>query len=56
MEENQEKVVKAPKKGIRLWIFIVSIIVTMLLSIGLTIGIVWTQLPKFISNQNQTHQ
>ena len=56
MEENQEKVVKDPKKGIRLWIFIVSIIVTMLLSIGLTIGIVWTQLPKFISNQNQTHQ
>ena len=56
MEENQEKVVKTPKKGIRLWIFIVSIIVTMLLSIGLTIGIVWTQLPKFISNQDQTHQ
>ena len=56
MEENQEKVVKAPKKGIRLWIFIVSIIVTMLLSIGLTIGIVWSQLPKLIGNQNQEHQ
>ena len=56
MEENQEKVVKAPKKGIRLWIFIVSIIVTMLLSIGLTIGIFWFQLPKLIGNQNQEHQ
>lgn len=56
MEENQEKVVKAPKKGIRLWIFIVSIIVTMLLSIGLTIGIFWSQLPKLIGNQNQEHQ
>ena len=56
MEENQEKVVKAAKKGIRLWIFIVSIIVTMLLSIGLTIGIVWSQLPKLIGNQNQEHQ
>ena len=56
MEENQGKVVKAPKKGIRLRIFIVSIIVTMLLSIGLTIGIVWSQLPKLIGNQNQEHQ
>ena len=56
MEENQENVVKAPKKGIRLWIFIVSIIVTMLLSIGLTIGIVWSQLPKLVGNQNQEHQ
>ncbi len=56
MEENQEKVVKTPKKGIRLWVFIVSIIATIIVSVGLTIGIVWTQLPKLISNQNQTHQ
>ena len=56
MEENQEKVVKTPKKRIRLWVFIVSIIATIIVSVGLTIGIVWTQLPKLISNQNQTHQ
>lgn len=56
MEENQEKDVKTPKKGIRLWVFIVSILVTMFLSIGLTIGIVWSQLPKLIGNQNQEHQ
>ena len=51
MEENQEKVVKPPKKGIRLWVFIVSIIATIIVSVGLTIGIIWTQLPKLIGNQ-----
>ena len=56
MEENQEKVVKPPKKGIRLWVFIVSIIATIIVSVGLTIGLVWLQLPKLISNQNQEHQ
>ena len=56
MEENQEKVVKTPKKGIRLWIFIVSLIATIIVSVGLTIGLVWLQLPKLISNQNQEHQ
>ena len=55
MEKNQEKVVKAPKKGIRLWVFIVSIIATIIVSVGLTIGIIWTQLPKLISNQTQAH-
>lgn len=46
MEENQEKVVNKPKKGIRLWVFIVSIIATMLISVFLTVAIVITQLPK----------
>lgn len=55
MEENQEKVVKAQKKGIRLWVFIVSIIATIIVSVGLTIGIIWTQLPKLFSNQAQAH-
>ena len=55
MEENQEKVVKAPQKGIRLWVFIISIIATIIVSVGLTIGIIWTQLPKLISNQAQAH-
>ena len=55
MEENQEKVVKSPKKGIRLWVFIVSIIATFFVSVGLTIGIIWTQLPKLIGNQAQVH-
>ena len=36
MEENQEKVVKTPKKGIRLWVFIVSLIATMLISVFIT--------------------
>ena len=55
MEENQEKVVQTPKKGIRLWVFIVSIISTIIVSVGLTIGIIWTQLPKLIGNQAQVH-
>ena len=55
MEENQEKVVQTPKKGIRLWVFIVSIIATIIVSVGLTIGIIWTQLPKLIGNQAQVH-
>ena len=55
MEENQEKVVKSPKKGIRLWIFIVSLIATIIVSVGLTIGVIWTQLPKLIGNQAQAH-
>ena len=55
MEENQEKVVKSPKKGIRLWVFIVSIIATFFVSVGLTISIIWTQLPKLIGNQAQVH-
>ena len=46
MEENQEKVVNKPKKGIQLWVFIVSIIATMLISVFLTVAIVITQLPK----------
>ena len=46
MEENQEKVVNKPKKGIRLWVFIVSIIATMLISVFLTVALVITQLPK----------
>ena len=33
MEENQEKVVNKPKKGIRVWVFIVSLIATMLISV-----------------------
>lgn len=55
MEENQEKVVQTPKKGIRLWVFIVSIIATIIVSVGLTIGIILTQLPKLIGNQAQAH-
>lgn len=55
MEKNQEKVVQTPKKGIRLWVFIVSIISTIIVSVGLTIGIIWTQLPKLIGNQAQVH-
>ena len=55
MEENQEKVVNKPKKGIRLWVFIVSMIASIIVSVGLTIGIIWTQLPKLISNQTQAH-
>ena len=55
MEENQEKVVNKPKKGIRLWVFIVSMIASIIVSVGLTIGIIWTQLPKLISNQTQVH-
>ena len=46
MEENQEKVVNKPKKGIRLWVFIVSLIATMLISVFLTVALVITQLPK----------
>ena len=46
MEENQEKVVKTPKKGIRLWVFIVSLIATMLISVFITVALVITQLPK----------
>ena len=46
MEENQEKVVKIPKKGIRLWVFIVSLIATMLISVFITVALVITQLPK----------
>ena len=46
MEENQEKVVNKPKKGIRLWVFIVSIIATMLISVFITVALVITQLPK----------
>ena len=46
MEENQEKVVKAPKKGIRVWVFIVSLIATMLISVFITVALVITQLPK----------
>lgn len=46
MEENQEKVVKTPKKEIRLWVFIVSLIATMLISVFITVALVITQLPK----------
>ena len=46
MEENQEKVVKKPKKGIRVWVFIVSLIATMLISVFITVALVITQLPK----------
>ena len=46
MEENQEKVVKTPKKGSRLWVFIVSLIATMLISVFITVALVITQLPK----------
>lgn len=46
MEENQEKVVNKPKKVIRLWVFIVSLIATMLISVFLTVALVITQLPK----------
>ena len=46
MEENQEKFVKTPKKGIRLWVFIVSLIATMLISVFITVALVITQLPK----------
>ena len=46
MEENQEKVVNKPKKGIRVWVFIVSLIATMLISVFLTVALVITQLPK----------
>ena len=46
MEENQEKVINKPKKGIRLWVFIVSLIATMLISVFLTVALVITQLPK----------
>ena len=46
MEENQEKVVNKPKKGIRLWVFIVSLIATMLISVFITVALVITQLPK----------
>ena len=46
MEENQEKVFNKPKKGIRVWVFIVSLIATMLISVFLTVAIVITQLPK----------
>ena len=46
MEENQEKVVNKPKKGIRVWVFIVSIIATMLISVFITVALVITQLPK----------
>ena len=46
MEENQEKVVKDPKKGIRVWVFIVSLIATMLISVFITVALVLTQLPK----------
>lgn len=46
MEENQEKVVNKPKKGIRVWFFIVSLIATMLISVFLTVALVITQLPK----------
>ena len=46
MEENQEKIVNKPKKGIRLWVFIISIIATMLISVFLTVALVITQLPK----------
>ena len=46
MEENQEKIVNKPKKGIRLWVFIISIIATMLISVFLTVALVITQLTK----------
>ena len=46
MEENQEKVVNKPKKGIRVWVFIVSLIATMLISVFITVALVITQLPK----------
>lgn len=46
MEENQEKIVNKPKKGIRVWVFIVSLIATMLISVFLTVALVITQLPK----------
>ena len=46
MEENQEKVVNKPRKGIRVWVFIVSLIATMLISVFLTVALVITQLPK----------
>ena len=46
MEENQEKVVNKPKKGIRVWVFIVSLIATMIISVFLTVALVITQLPK----------
>ena len=46
MEENQEKVVKTPKTGMRLWVFIVSLIATMLISVFITVALVITQLPK----------
>ena len=46
MEENQEKVVNKPKKGIRIWVFIVSLIATMLISVFITVALVITQLPK----------
>ena len=46
MEENQEKVVNKPKKGIRVWVFIVSLIATMLISVFLTVALVIIQLPK----------
>ena len=42
----EEKVVNKPKKGIRLWVFIVSLIATMLISVFLTVALVITQLPK----------
>ena len=46
MEKNQEKVVNKPKKGIRVWVFIVSLIATMLISVFITVALVITQLPK----------
>ena len=46
MEENQEKVVNKPKKGIRVWVFIISLIATMLISVFITVALVITQLPK----------
>ena len=46
MEENQEKVVKAPQKGIRVWVFIVSLIATMLISVFLTVALMILQIQK----------
>ena len=56
MEENQEVVTDTAKKGIRPWVFIVSIIATMILTVGVTVGLVVSQLPKILNNQAQPQQ
>ena len=53
MEENQEVVTDTAKKGIRPWVLIVSIIATMILTVGVTVGLVVSQLPKILNNQAQ---
>ena len=56
MEENQEVVTDTAKKGIRPWVLIVSIIATMILTVGVTVGLVVSQLPKILNNQAQPQQ